>query len=443
MSLSFYLRNNLEKIPFALGKYLSYIPFAYRPGIAFSYRNAKKEILGFEQMDQAQKENYVFKKMEFIVNHAYKTIPFYNDLYSKKGFCPEIHLKSFADIKNIPIIKKSDLLSVSLEDRSYKTAKTMIVNTGGSSGATLSFYVPSLKMGIEWAHLHTIWKKQMRYKIADLKILLVGRSAVKDKVEYDFLRNCLRVDLYSDYNAVFEKLSENYGNCTIKYLRGYPSALYELALFCKSNSNYCNQITKNLKGIILVSEFPKKQQRDVIEAVFKVKTFAFYGHSEGCVIAYENEINNYIPMHTYGYCEVEQIDGMAALIGTNFYNTASPLIRYNTEDRIEVTNYNHNLLESFSIQEGRVGEVIIDRNDKIIPLTGLIFGRHHKLFDHCTHIQVKQTKKGHAQILYVPINGIIAAPQLLFDTQNIAVDFEFVQIAAPIKTENGKLKLLV
>lgn len=443
MSFSFYLRNNLEKIPFSLGKYLSYIPFSYRPGIAASYRQADKEIRLFDKMNQVQKENYIFKKMQFIVNHAYNSIPFYKDFYTSKGFYPDDHLKSFKDIKKIPIIKKSDLLHVSIDDRSFKSKNTMIVNTGGSSGSTLSFYVPSIKMGIEWAHLQTIWKNQMGYKSSDLKILIVGRSAVTDKVEYDFLRNCLRIDLYSDYKDVFEKLRTKYKKCEIKFLRGYPSAIYELALFCKANSQCLHYITKHLKGVILVSEFPNAQQRNFIEDVFKVKTFAFYGHSEGCVIAYENETNNYVPMHSYGYCEVANCDGNESLIGTNFYNLASPLIRYNTEDLVENTKYDDNIVKSFSILQGRTGEVIIDKNNKKIPLTGLIFGRHHKLFDHCTHIQVQQKTKGSAQILYVPINNEIITPHTLFDTQNIAIDFEFIKISSPIKTKNGKLKLLV
>ena len=177
--------------------------------------------------------------------------------------------------------------------------------------------------------------------------------------------------------------------------------------------------------------------------LFEVKTFSFYGHTEGCVLAYESERNTYHPMHTYGYVESELCNGNHNLIGTNYYNYASPMIRYNTEDIIYNTEYEQSLLSSFSIKEGRPGEFVLDKKNKKIPLTGLIFGRHHKLFDYCSHIQAQQIKNGNLKILYVLLKKEKINASDLFDTSNIEMDFEFEELSNPIRTVSGKVKLLV
>ena len=55
-------------------------------------------------------------------------------------------------------------------------------------------------------------------------------------------------------------------------------------------------------------------------------------------------------------------------------------------------------MNEFKIEQGRIGDFILDQNNFKIPLTGLLFGRHHKLFNHTTSIQIKQIKPGYAEI---------------------------------------------
>ena len=43
-----------------------------------------------------------------------------------------------------------------------------------------------------------------------------------------------------------------------------------------------------------------------------------------------------------------------------------------------ISGSNVGLVKEFAIKEGRSGDFIEDRNGKKIPLTALIFGRHHK-----------------------------------------------------------------
>ncbi|KIA96295.1 hypothetical protein [Flavobacterium sp. KMS] len=447
MNLGFFLRNNLNFMPYGIGKIISFLPYSFRPGISKSYRDSQKELLVFNTLEKKKKEEYLFFKIKKITIYAYQNIAFYKDYYNSLNFNPMMQLNSFNDIKRIPIIKKELLLKYNISDRSVNFTKAVQVNTGGSSGKTLSFFTPSEKMGIEWAHLHYIWKKQMKFKVPELKLMLVGRNDVRNYVDYDFVRNSLRLDIYSDYNTISKVLLGKYKKVQIKFLHGYPSAIYELALYCKTNEQLKERLKRDLKGIILNSEFPYDYLRITIEEVFGVKTNAFYGHSEGCIIAYEIDKNKYKPLHTYGYVETDETEGESSLIGTNYYNFQSPMIRYDTEDIAFNCEYRDSLLSSFSIKEGRSGEYILDKKNKKIPLTGLIFGRHHKLFDYCVSIQASQSEIGQVEILYVINQDINLSkdfnPMNSFDSSKVDIEFTFREIPEPVKSISGKFKLLI
>ena len=71
-------------------------------------------------------------------------------------------------------------------------------------------------------------------------------------------------------------------------------------------------------------------------------------------------------------------------------------------------------------------------------------GRHHQLMEQSSHIQVSQNENGKATIYYVPLsNSDIKDPSVLFDSNNVAIDFVFKKIAAPLRTKAGKVLLLV
>lgn len=85
-----------------------------------------------------------------------------------------------------------------------------------------------------------------------------------------------------------------------------------------------------------------------------------------------------------------------------------PLIRYDTGDLVEATKRTEGgLVTEFAIKEGRSGDFIEDRNGKKIPLTGLIFGRHHKAFDSADYIQIGQSEPGKATLYIMsPLTSI-------------------------------------
>lgn len=440
--LTFFLKHNLNKVPVGLksGTLISKLNYKYRPGIAESYKKSEVEINGFYS-GNLDKKVFVFNKVKSIVEHAFYNVPFYTEYYNKSKFKVDSLLK-FDDLNRIPVVCKDDFKKFDLEHYSYFEKGRSISNTGGSTGSPFYFYTSPSAVGHEWAHIHHFWKIY-GFAQSDLKINFVGRSNVSDLVEYDFVRHSLIVDIYADLTLVTEKLTKfllSYSGSKI-FLHGYPSAIYEFAKSCQNSSLFLKLLQDKLVAIFLCSEMPTDHFRNKIESTFDVPTQAFYGHTERCVIASEStKRNKYDVYQTYGFAE--SLNGN--LVGTSYNGFATPLIRYDTKDKISNELYEGKLLSSFSITEGREGEYVVDKYGKKIPVTAVIFGRHHKLFNFVDSIQLHQASAGSALVLYsASLDLPLDEAKNMFDSSNIEIEFSFKRISQPIRTKSGKVNFVV
>lgn len=443
IGLIYKLKSNHFHVPIELGQLFAYYPYAYRPILGRCYRVRKKEIMSFNRFSVSEKRDFIFKRMHSIVEYAIRNISFYQKYYKSQGFSIA-DLKSFDDLKKIPIINKEILLQYSLPERTNEKEPKLLVNTGGSSGLTLSFYVQPSAIGHEWAHIHSMWSL-LGFKASDLRLVMAGRNIVRHGVDYDFARHALTVDIYMAYDKIAPILKTYLKSHPCFYLHGYPSVLSEFAEYCNADIELLHLLKKSLKGAFLSSEYPYPMYRDMIENVFEIPTQSFYGHTERCVMAYESDKKfTFIPFQTYGFTEaIRNESGNFDLVGTSYYNQASPLIRYNTNDIINNPCLEKGILTSFDILEGRSGQFILDSEGKKISLTGLIMGRHHPMFELCRHIQVAQTNPGEALVFYVPREGVNFNPMENFDSKNVKIKFQFKKLCEPIRTVSGKINLLV
>lgn len=430
------------QIPILFRHFIGLIPNRINPFFGIKTISDKSIIRTFDSWNVKQQQQFVFRNIKQNVEDAYSKIPFYNDYYSKNGFHPSF-LKSFDDIQLIPRINKGILLEYPIDQRCRQIKGAVKVNTGGSSGKTLAFYQnPLAKKYHEEIHMTAIWEK-IGYKYSDLKLTMAGLNNVRNGVDFCFHTNSLRLDIYNEFSQIAPKLKQIANKRSVRFLHGYPSLFYEFAVYCEEHDHELREILrKSLKGAFLGSEYPHAKFRDKIEDVFSIPSVNWYGHTEGAVLAYEKvEKFRFYPFQTYGFAEMTT-DGH--LLGSTYYNNAGPLIRYDTEDIISDAEIKNGFIVSFRIEDGRNGEFIIDRNGKKISLTGLIFGRHHNLFDFCSHLQISQRYNGQATVIYVlKDKNTKIEPGYLFDSSNIAIEFVFKGLDHPIKTKAGKLNLLI
>jgi phenylacetate-CoA ligase len=440
------LKRFAEYIPEPLGSIIAEIPFSFKLGS--EYDRSRKRITKFRKKKPEDQKEFVFRKFKKIVYHAYKNIPFYKHHYKREGFSPG-DLRTFSDIKDVPIVRKRDLRSWSIEKRSYREIDRVEANTGGSSGRPLNFYFDKNSITREWAYLHEAWG-QVGYDPTDIKMTLRGYSIGKSSYEYSAVSNEFRVNTYRKFSSMSGELINLIKRKNIKYIHGYPSAVYEFAEFCRSEApGIASILSDSLNGILLGSEYPAPLYRNTIEEVFGTKSLSWFGHSERAIFAPERSTKFvYEPMQTYGLCEaVPTEDDDYRLVGTSYYNKASPFIRYDTGDRIGNVQKEEGILRGFKVTSGRVGEFIEDRANNRIPLTSLIFGRHHDIFKYAKFVQVRQNKPGHATLIITPMDGKIGNCSILwedhFDDSNVDIDFDFELVSSPVRTDQGKVNLLL
>lgn len=435
----------LQSIPAPAGRLLSRFPYAQRPFIGRPYRRCQRLIADSETWSSEQTRTFVFSQVKRVIQHAYQRIPFYRRLYDENRFSPD-RLRSFDDIERVPVIDKAALQAVPLRERSTMILGRYLANTGGTSGSPLHFYITPDLIPSEWGHMHWVWRK-LGYTERDLKLGFGGRNLGKDNVVYDGLRHQYVVSLYREIDRVASDLLLIARSAPIRYLHGYPSAIYEFARFCeKEQPELLRLLRASLRGALLGSEFPVREWRERIESVFGIPSVSWYGHTERAVLAWEKgEPFEYHPFQTYGYCEVKRSADGFRLIGTSYRNLASPLIRYDTGDDVEPLNVESGLLRSFRIRNGRVGDFVVDRNGVKIPLTALIFGRHHDLFNIAKFVQVRQRAPGHMEVLATLERGAKTPSDWnrWFDTSGLEMTIDFCRLNEPILTPRGKVALRV
>jgi phenylacetate-CoA ligase len=429
-----------EKIPPSAGIILNHLPFRIRLGKEYQYyyQLAAK----MTNADSATKQDFIITNFDRIFGHFRMNSPFYNKFLEYAG-CKIEHIASPDDIAAIPLITKSSLRESPVERRTVLRHGLRQANTGGTSGSPLSFFLENNFYAREWSHIHYLWKR-IGYKPTSTKITIRGKN-MTGIYKYRFNQNEFLINSYYSYTREdYRQLMNVFKRYNTQYIHGYPSAIFnfikEIAIDAPFLLDFLRQ---NIKGIMFGSEFPSPHYRDFIENTLTKNTISWYGHTEGVILAaelYEKYV--YVPLLSYGYTEAVKKDDQFHLVGTCFDNYAAPFIRYDTEDIINPSFGSSGLLESFEITEGRLGEFVIDRHNRKLSLTSLIFGRHHQLFDKVNFIQVKQTVPGKI-IVYYSNNEQVENPSDLFDSTNLDLEVLFQQVREPFKTSFGKIPLLI
>ncbi len=446
MSLVSLLKNSLTKTPFSIGTKLAKIPYSVRPGFGSDYRRAQKRRRWFEEeATTEEKRDFIFRNVRRVAEIAAREVPFYRDFYAKNGF-NVADLRSFDDIAKIPIVTKALLQEYELEKRSRKIPGRSATFTGGSSGEPFLFYSDKRQIGNEWAHIHWIWGR-LGFKQSDLK-LSVALEPEAPPVFYNGLRHETVLNIYFSREILCEAfLNFPKKERKIRYLRGYPSAFSEFLSFCETEKPaVIDALREHLRGTFLASEFPSPIFRETIERTTGKPTISWYGHSERAILAPELRRSGlYEPLQSYGFCEtVRDADGFESLVGTAYWNFASPLIRYRVDDGVKVVEKEGGILKSFEIQQGRIGDFLVDKKGEKFSITHLNLSCRRETWELVRCVQVEQRSPG-AAIFWVTPRRETTSEELekAFDFQNLALDCEFRVVEKPFRTKIGKTPLKI
>ncbi|MBS1620195.1 MAG: hypothetical protein JST10_02495 [Bacteroidetes bacterium] len=376
------------------------------------------------------------RKYSYRSEDIYKTIknvPYYVENNYGKG-----------SIESYPLLMKSDIIGNEEKFLSTKCNKLFLsrVATSGSSGKSLNLY-----KGINDVIKEEVFTDQAFSLIGkNLRIaVLRGNRPSKGIYEYKFGHLLL-----SSYNLSKENVHE-YLKLIKRYrincFHVYPSSI---SIFCK----YLREIIEEkkteipaIKGIFSSSEILSMETKNLILDLFPDITLVDrYGMSEHVASAISVNKGNY--HFQDGYSIVELLDTglknegrrIMEIVGTNINNKAMPLVRYCTEDFVEVDEMN-NIVSII----GRTSDFVVNIEGNIVPCT--VVNRDDVLLNVIAH-QHYQDKVGEL-VLRIQGNEKFSGTDIKYITDDWTRSFQnLMRIKVEVvtdfdRTSNGKLINLV
>jgi len=275
------------------------------------------------------------QKVIDIVNYAVKYTPYYSKLYGG----PVSGIREFE--KRIGFITRNtltehynDLISSNIDRSKYTD-----ITTGGTSGRPARFLVSVDRHIVELSTMHSMWERAgwhydsravlRNHKLRESEIFRV--NPVTREFIFDNFRQSPGY-----IRQIYKILLKN----NIRFIHGYPSAIYQFCLLCRDQSLDLGFIKACLCGSESIMNF----QRKLITDEMGLKIYNWYGHSEKLVLGGYCEYSTDFHIEPlYGYFELIDENGMplnnpgskGEIVGTTMHNYGMPLIRYKTGDYAE------------------------------------------------------------------------------------------------------------
>jgi phenylacetate-CoA ligase len=374
--------------------------FLFKIGQQFRNPSLKKQLQFLktsEKWSLETLEDYQLKKIQELIIIAYSKSPFYKKKFDELGVMPS-NIKSLADLKNIPIITKKDLIYNNKDiHTSIKFKKHFTATTSGTTGDSLSFKREesadsfnraAIFRGYSWYYLKP-WERNGYFWGFNFSIA----SKIKAKV-LDALQNRFRMFSYDtkEIKSFVKKLNK------ATFVHGYSSMIYESAKLINQQNLPKPSKLKLVKG---TSEKIYESYQTEIEKAFGVKMISEYGAVESGIIAFECP-NGALHINMEGVL-VEEIDN--EIVVTNLQMHSFPVIRYKLGDYIKLESklkkcdcgMRHRIIKEVT---GRIGELVYGFDTTYPSLYFYyIFKNVSKKHGLDVTYQVVQKTKGHLQFL--------------------------------------------
>lgn len=292
-------------------------------------------------LSESELDEYQNKKLKLLINHAYKTVPFYHKLMNDFKLTPD-DINGKEDLQKFPLLSRETINDNydQLISTNFKKLKVKHGHTSGTTGSPLN-----ICYDIKTCVVHHVadWRQKnwAGLKYGEPYASLQGRVIVplRQKNPPFWRKNYINNQLFlSSFHLNEENIPHYFRKLEkdrIGIIEGYPSTIYVLALFLRKY----NKIFP-LKAVLTSSETLFDYQRDVIENAFDCKIFDFYGMAERTVFATEcSEHSGHHLNSDYGITEFidsnqEPVKNgkLGKIVATSLHNYAMPLIRYQTND---------------------------------------------------------------------------------------------------------------
>ncbi|MDH1625467.1 hypothetical protein N5E91_04955 [Shewanella xiamenensis] len=372
----------------------------------------------------------------------------------------DIESSPFDVLSSLSYLKKDSLIEKISNSNFKPAAGSYKIMTSGTTGKALILFKDKLSLSAQWA----VWyrhRSRFDVQFKDLSVNFTGKPVVpigQSKPPYwrfNSPQNQYLVSMqHINENTIFD-LVNFLNNIKPKFYSGYPSIISELArIATQAGIKLDSDSRPNI--VFTGAEKVLPYQKLSIESWTGVKLTDQYGLTEGSCNFSSCEFGNY--HEDFEFCHIELADeeffsdgsSRGRLIGTAFYNSATPLIRYDTGDIATLAP------EGFRCPCGRNSRVILSVDgridDFILTPDGRQVMRLDYLFkdtDEVIEAQVIQEKENEIIILAVPslsfnkdmFENKVKSHFIEYISDTMALVFSYTD-SIP-KGPNGKFKAVV
>lgn len=332
-----------------------------------------RQIKRMEKWSPEEIKAWQLEKLKLLVAQAYNHTVYYREIFDKLGLKPS-DINNFDDLKKLPTLTKNivrERFNDFIPDN-QKKFKSRYGSTGGSTGTPFKYMFDADDWGYGAAYKIFCWKKTP-YKYGDMFISLgssslfpVNKKSIIHEIYYR-LRNTIPLNGMNMDDDVCEKYIQIIKKYNVKYIYGYASAIYLLALYSKKKS-YDIQ----MKSVFTTSEKLTPEYREVIEKTWKVKVMDCYGSRDGGLTAYEVN-RGCFNLGYNSFCEVKgsRKDEPSEILCTDLLRMGFPMFRYEIGDEVVIIEdkekYNGQIIKELI---GRTSDIIRFENGRQLTTSG-------------------------------------------------------------------------
>lgn len=421
----------------------------------------KEELKNFKQRESFTKQQwqeYQTQELRKVLVHAFETVPFYKEKYSKAGFT----LKDFekfelSDLSKLPFLEKDELREFGKTTllSSQKATDGAYYSSSGSTGTPTSIYI-SKKMHQIWTAGYEIRVKNWAGVGKDfVRGMIGGRRIVSASdakppfYRYNFFEKMV-------YNSAYNISKENVPNYVegmhkhkVEFMMGYAMSNFILARFI----NELGLKAPKMKAVITSSEKLTKEMREEFRKAYGCESFDTWSGVEACAQISECEQHTLHESPDIGIIEVLDDNlkpttgnNLGEVICTSLINYDQPLIRYRCGDVLRPSEK-----ECGCGREMRAFEEVVGRlEDIVIGPDGNEMVRFHGIFIELPNIvegQVIQNTITDFEIKVVTIKPLSNQERETInkrmESQLGKINLQVNNVAEIPKGANGKFKAVI
>lgn len=422
----------------------------------FSINKNYKFLKKSQWWNEKKIKEYNLEKIQNLIKHAYKNVPYYTELFDKNSIKPD-EINSFESFKKIPFLTKEIIRknNEKLKAKNYPKYRFQYMATSGSTGKPLSLYVDKIGYFVDSIAFQKIKLERAGLKFFNKSVDIRGDvkipSADNGKFwKYSMFRRQLSLSPYHLTEENLPKYIEKIRKFKPKYFLSYPSTIIEIARYIKKNNI---KPFSNIKILFCTAETLYDWQKKLFEEVFQCRVFETYGHSENSTLAsYCEKSNNFHFFPEYGFVELMDKNDITIskegekgeIVVTSFRNDLFPFIRYKTGDLGVYTkncSCGRNCLLLNKIEGKWQQEYIYLKDNRSIPFTTLDI--QFKVFENVKQFQFYQKEKGCLLLRIVKDNNFSDEDSKIIRNEinrlfSNNIDFEIKSVDEIEKTITGK-----